>query len=612
MSHKEANTPLFIQRAMPGASAEELAVATENMRALMTILFTAARRILQQETHDSRESASDGRFQRLAPPRNMNSYYAYIRVSTVKQGERGSSLQEQRASIELFASRNGLQISQWFIEQETAAKRGRGEFKRMMAGLERGRVTGVILHKIDRAARNLWDWARIQDLIERGVEVHFAHDSVDLKSRGGRLSADIQAVVAADYVRNLRDEVNKGLVGRLKQGFWPWGAPIGYLDRGAAKAKSIDPVRGSLVLLAFELFASGAYTLRTLHAELWQRGLRSRSGKQLSLAQVARMLRNPFYIGVTRHRSTGELYQGVHEPLVPKVLFDRAQEVLDGRVAAHPVRHVLLYRRLVRCRHCQMRLIGEVQKGHTYYRCHTKHCPTKTVRERQISEAIDAALTHLSLTRDDLEMCTPLIKQTIGRFEQARLAKNRESALRLETVERRLARLMNGYLDGAVDKEVFQERHSALLLERATARDALEPEYGANPSFKDTMDKCFSLLKMLPFGTKALTDDELRSALKVVTSNLFAIGKYVVVELREPFRQLEDSLNLLRCGHQRHVPRTSLPEVQNFFTDELMFQLEETLRFWEPPASQVVVKAPAHWKKNLLNQRSDDDLSKTA
>jgi hypothetical protein len=42
--------------------------------------------------------------------------------------------------------------------------------------------------------------------------VHFANDSLDLNTRGGRLSADIQAVVAADYIRNLREEAKKGIL----------------------------------------------------------------------------------------------------------------------------------------------------------------------------------------------------------------------------------------------------------------------------------------------------------------------------------------------------------------------------------------------------------------
>src|SRR5689334_12578094 len=101
----------------------------------------------------------------------MNSYFAYIRVSTVKQGEHGSSLQEQRDSIKAFAVRNGLHIASWFEERETAAKIGRREFSRMLIALKNDKASGVIFHKIDRSARNLKDWSTIQDLAEQGIDV---------------------------------------------------------------------------------------------------------------------------------------------------------------------------------------------------------------------------------------------------------------------------------------------------------------------------------------------------------------------------------------------------------------------------------------------------------
>src|SRR5262245_32052818 len=152
----------------------------------------------------------------------MTTFYAYTRVSTLKQGEKGVSLQEQHAAIARYAERQGLHITQWFEERLTAAKKGRPLFARMLKGLRRGEANGVIIHKIDRSARNLRDWADLGELIDAGVAVHFANESLDLHSRGGRLSADIQAVVASDYIRNLREEVLKGLKGRLKQGILPF------------------------------------------------------------------------------------------------------------------------------------------------------------------------------------------------------------------------------------------------------------------------------------------------------------------------------------------------------------------------------------------------------
>ena len=137
----------------------------------------------------------------------MKKVYGYIRVSTVKQGT-GVSLQEQKEAIIRYAEKHDLKIVQWFEELETAAKQGRPFFTKMMKLLQTRKADGVIIHKIDRSARNLKDWAALGDLIDAGVDVHFAHESLDMDTRGGRLAADIQAVIASDYIRNLRDEAN--------------------------------------------------------------------------------------------------------------------------------------------------------------------------------------------------------------------------------------------------------------------------------------------------------------------------------------------------------------------------------------------------------------------
>jgi site-specific DNA recombinase len=131
----------------------------------------------------------------------MKSYFAYIRVSTVKQGEHGSSLLEQRDAISAFARRNDLKIIQWFEERETAAKIGRSEFMRMLAALKKQSIAGVIFHKIDRSSRNLEDWSAIQDLADAGVDIRFAQESINLASNEGKLTGDFLAVIAAHYIR---------------------------------------------------------------------------------------------------------------------------------------------------------------------------------------------------------------------------------------------------------------------------------------------------------------------------------------------------------------------------------------------------------------------------
>jgi DNA invertase Pin-like site-specific DNA recombinase len=84
---------------------------------------------------------------------------------------------------------------------------------------------------LDRGTRNLREWADIGDLID--ADVRIASESVDLRTRGGRLSADIRAVIVPDYIRVLRKEVRRGFYDRVKQGFFPlrplggyWAEPV--------------------------------------------------------------------------------------------------------------------------------------------------------------------------------------------------------------------------------------------------------------------------------------------------------------------------------------------------------------------------------------------------
>src|SRR3989344_5868517 len=171
-----------------------------------------------------------------------------------------------------------------------------------MRALESGRVAGLIVHKIDRGARNLADWAKLGELLDRGVDIRFVHDGLNLQSRGGRLAADIQAVIAVGFVRNLREEIRKGIRGRYRQGLYPMAAPLGYVNQGRAKPKTVNPLWGSLVRQVFELYASGNHTLRSVQLETYILGLRNTHGRSLSLNGLSRLLKNPFYVGDLRLR----------------------------------------------------------------------------------------------------------------------------------------------------------------------------------------------------------------------------------------------------------------------------------------------------------------------
>jgi site-specific DNA recombinase len=486
----------------------------------------------------------------------VKTVFAYIRVSTVKQGQHGVSLQEQREAIARYASRQSLTIARWFEERQTAAKRGRPIFNEMLRLLARNEASGVVIHKIDRSTRNLRDWADLGDLLDRGIDVHFAVESLDLHSRGGRLSADIQAVVATDFIRNLREETRKGFYGRLKQGLYPLAAPLGYLDQGGGKDKTIDPVSGPLVRRAFELYATGTFTLDTLVAELAQLGLRNRQRKQVSLNGVSRLLNNPFYIGLIRLQSTGEVFQGSHARLVPKVLFDRVHAQLKGKVRSQGRINQFLFRRCLHCQACGRTLIGERQKGHVYYRCHTSPCPTRTVREEAVECEALRVLAPLKFSLIQNKYFAQRIARLRSESDHDKVSATAAVDFRLGKLQDRLHRLTDAFLDGTVERTLFEDRKKALLLERISLEDTLRSIHHNDSLTSDKVAEYLELAGRAYLSYTVGLPEEKRALLEELTSNRAVLGKDVVVELREPYADVAQQLLSAHCDPYRDTART--------------------------------------------------------
>ena len=410
----------------------------------------------------------------------MGTVFAYARVSTPRQGEKGVSLVEQRDAINRYAERHGLEIVRWFEEQVSASKKGRLAFNQMLRLLRLGVARGVVIHKIDRSARNLEDWNDIGKLVDAGVDVHFATESIDLKTTAGRLSADIQAVVATHYSRNLREEVKKGLYGRLKQGFYPLKAPVGYLDQGSAKPKTPDPIRAPLVKAAFELYAAGEHSLPQLAREMFCRGLRNRSGGPVTVNGLATMLKNPFYLGLMRILKTGQTFKGNHEALISTTLFEKAQAVLAGKRVDRAANHVFTYSRIVRCASCKYSLIAERQKGHVYYRCHDRPfktpavCPATSIREEQIEDAVLGTLTKVTLSEKELVIAREVMAHRHAELEQRRSQTRNTLRLQYDQLRNRISKLTDLLLDGAVEKSLFESKQRALLMEQAAIEEKLK------------------------------------------------------------------------------------------------------------------------------------------
>ena len=395
----------------------------------------------------------------------------------------------------------------------------------------------MIIHKIDRSARNLRDWALFSELPDIGVNVYVATESLDFNSRGGRLTADIQAVIAADYIRNLREECVKGIRGRLKQGLYPFKAPLGYLDHGKGQPKTICPKTGPLVRLAFEFYASRQYSYLPLLEELHQRGLRNSRGGRLTLNGLSKILQNQFYIGLMHIKSTGQTYKGVHEPLISIATWRAVQDIRENRSGPKITKHNHLFQGLFQCDKCGDPMVPELQKGRVYYRCKRTTCPTMTIREDVLEASIRSELKRLELSGKAYAKTanqTPL--------ETVKLDEQRDGlTLQVKCEQRRLDRLQDLLLDEVIDRQSYNRKRGEIQLRLSELSQQLAglPDV---EGLKRLQSKLAELQNNLVFLYENATRAEKRCIVENVWPNRSISGKKPVFKpdswlLRHPSEQ---------------------------------------------------------------------------
>lgn len=194
--------------------------------------------------------------------KSQQKYLAYVRVSSKDQA-RGTSLDEQKSYIQNYAFHRQLEVVDYYGEAESASKAGREIFEEMISRLERESLTGIIFHKVDRSARNPKDQALLYDLMLKGYILHFVAEGLSTADPVGRNMMYIMWGMASGYSENLRSEINKGQLGRLKQGKLPHPAPLGYKKADDCESV-IDPLKAPLVKRLLKDYATGKYSVEAL------------------------------------------------------------------------------------------------------------------------------------------------------------------------------------------------------------------------------------------------------------------------------------------------------------------------------------------------------------
>ena len=500
----------------------------------------------------------------------------YVRKSTDVEDKQVLSIAAQIAELKEFAARMGIYIADVIIEKQTAKKPGRKKFNNMLERIENGEANGILAWMPDRLSRNSIDSGKIIYMLDEHVllDLKFPHFWFENTPQGKYMLAN-EFNSSKQYVDNLSVNTKRGLRQKVREGYYPSRAPIGYYNDVKTKTAKVDKKFSPIIHQAFEIYAQGDQRLDQIADFLYANGVQTRSGKVRGKKtagkkpyhknRIKRILTNPFYYGHFCY--LGEVHEGKHKGIISKRLFDQVQVVLErrGKPRYKAKNEPKPLCGLVYCS-CGMMYTAEQhikrQKNgnehvYVYYRC-TRKSKTIVCREPHIrAEELDKQLSALLLCYAMPTAWADKLRELMREDEISEKAdftrgtgKDKESIAQLSE---KIQRLLDGYLDGDIERELYQDKRAEIFGQKKRLEEKIEQASVGVLTWVEPMNRW--LERAVSICKIAKSDDLLAKKsllLEIFGSNLKMQNKNVVVNDDQfPNSPQENSWLALRAAREK-------------------------------------------------------------
>src|SRR5215831_10619214 len=372
---------------------------------------------------------------------------AYIRVSTLDQSRKFSPA-AQRDAIEAAARREGVPITEWFVDHESGTTDNRRDFQRLTQRVFQGGVASVWVLCLDRFSRNTEDALRIsRQFLEHGAKLKFVETPADLETPEGKFQFTQYAAFAAFEHARLRARTMAGRNKKMDSGKGrpdSWSLGYGFAVEG--DAPRIVEAEAEVVNQIFRWRREGK-SIYAIAGLLQSRGIKPRKAAFWSPATIRGMLQNTMYVG--EYQRCGHTW--AVPAIVPRDLFNDVQREMHAvyqRLVGRPSSKYLL-RSILFCR-CSRRMHGSVCHNGSggkwrHYRCDGKHhrnpslpapCTAPRISARIIEELV---WRHIWRLLSDPALFRRLV-EALAAEERAKAPARRDPARELEALRRREAK----------------------------------------------------------------------------------------------------------------------------------------------------------------------------
>jgi len=226
-----------------------------------------------------------------------------------------------------------------YIDKGFSAKNtNRPGFIKMMQDINDGKISKIVIYKLDRLNRNLYDFCKLWRLLEeKNVEFVSVKESFNTSTPIGRAMVYISMIWAQMERETTAERVTDNYYSRIKTGRWPGGpAPYGFHNvkitgNDGKRIPTLEPnTEIETVKRIFNIYSEDNSSLGDIAKTLNIEGIPCRDRKSWDTVAVSRLLHSPVYV-----KATAEIYNYYKSIGVKN--FSNEIEEYTGEMAAHIV-----------------------------------------------------------------------------------------------------------------------------------------------------------------------------------------------------------------------------------------------------------------------------------
>lgn len=454
----------------------------------------------------------------------------YARVSSDSNDQLNSFAAQNTYFTKLIESNDQWEMVDVYADEGISGRSAekRGDFQRMIADCERGKIDRIITKSISRFARNAKECLTIiRHLKSIGVSIYFEEQNIDTSIVTGEMLTAVFAGLAQAESESIGKNMRWSYEKRMASGeFNTCKSPLGY--RMVKGQLEIDEDEAAIVRMIFRDYLSGK-SCEAIGAKLREMGVQSRDKKNAwGVSTVTYILANERYIGNAllqkkyttesfppqKKRNRGERPQYYVEdsnpPIIDEETFAAANALLNSRSEkVSRNRNSSPFTQKIRCGHCGALAKRMEKNGKVNWMCYTHYekatlCPIGQVPEGEIKKAFLRLYFKLKLDN----MC--LLRELEKNLTQLR---NRKMLWSVDVIElnKRISDIaeqdqqlseLNSL--GLADPDFYISQKNELAAQMRQAK--LEKERLVSSKDDDTLKETKRIIEILENSPESLTE----------------------------------------------------------------------------------------------------------